>query len=116
MLYIDFEADRKAYKLRLTTRDVVTLEKRLGCNPLSIFGNGDRMPTITEMVAILHASLQTYQHGTTYDATLDIFDAWLADGHTPTDFFAVIIDIYRTGGLVAKEKAPKGEAEESEKN
>lgn len=116
MLYIDFEADRKAYKLRLTTRDVITLEKRLGCNPLSIFGAGDRVPSVTEMVSILHASLQTYQHGTTYDVALDIFDAWLADEHTVTDFIPVIIEIYRTGGLIAKEKAPKGEAEESGKN
>jgi hypothetical protein len=55
MLYIDFEADRKAYKLRLTTREVITLEKRLGCNPLMIFGAGDKVPSVTEMVAILHA-------------------------------------------------------------
>ena len=116
MLYIDFEADRKAYKLRLTTRDVITLEKRLGCNPLSIFGNGDRVPSVTEMVAILHASLQTYQHGTTYEVALDIFEAWLSDEHTITEFIPIIIEIYRTGGLIAKEKAPKGEAEESGKN
>ncbi len=116
MLYIDFEADNKAYKLRLTTRDVITLEKRLGCNPLSIFGAGDRVPSVTEMVAILHASLQTYQHGTTYDVALEIFDNWLADGHVITDFISIIIEIYRTGGLIAKEKAPTSEVEESEKN
>ena len=113
MLYIDFEADRKAYKLRLTTRDVITLEKRLGCNPVMIFGNGDRMPTITEMVAILHASLQTYHHGITFDAALDIFDAWLMDGHIPTDFLNIIVKIYQVSGLAER---AKGEAEESEKN
>ena len=116
MLYIDFEADRKAYKLRLTTRDVITLEKRLGCNPLGIFGAGDTIPSVTQMVAILHASLQTYQHGVTYDAALDIFDAWLADGHTITDFIPTIIEIYRTGGIIASEKRHNGEAEEEGKN
>jgi hypothetical protein len=116
MLYIDFEADRKAYKLRLTTRDVVALEKRLGCNPLSVFGAGDTIPSVTQMVAILHASLQTYQHGVTYENTLDIFDSWLADGHVMTDFIPTILDIYRTGGLIAPEKRNVSEAEEDEKN
>ena len=116
MLYIDFEADRKAYKLRLTTREVIALEKRLGCNPLSIFGAGDTIPSVTQMVAILHASLQAYHHGTTYDATLDIFDAWLSEGHAITDFIPTIIEIYRTGGLIAPDKRKNGEAEEEGKN
>lgn len=113
MLYIDFEADKKAYKLRLTTREIISLEKRLGCNPLSIFGAGDTIPSITQMVAILHAALQPYHHGTTFDAALDIFDGYLQE-HTVTDFIPVIIDIYRTGGLIAQEKSHP--VEEDEKN
>lgn len=115
MLYIDFEADKKAYKLRLTTREIISLEKRLGCNPISIFGAGDTLPSITQMVAILHAALQPYHHGITYDAALDIFDAYLGDGHTVTDFIPVIINIYRTGGIIAPEKSNPA-AEEDEKN
>jgi hypothetical protein len=116
MLYIDFEADRKAYKLRLTTREIIALEKRLGCNPVSIFGTGETIPSVTQMVAVLHAALQPYHHGTTFDVALDIFDSYLADGHTVTDFIPVIIDIYRTGGIIAKEKNKPGEAEEEVKN
>ena len=91
MNYIDFEAGNKAYRLRLTTRALVALEKQIGCNPLAIFGNGDSIPTITVMVAILHASLQAYNHGITMDDAYDIFDDYLADGHTMTDFLPVII-------------------------
>ena len=47
MLYYDFEAGNKAYKLRLNTRNIVGLEKVLGCNPLGIFGNGETLPTIS---------------------------------------------------------------------
>lgn len=54
MMYYDFEAGNKAYKLRLNTRNIVALEKALGTNPIGIFGAGDRIPTITEMVNILH--------------------------------------------------------------
>ena len=74
MMYIDFTAGGKEYKLRLNTRAIVALEKQLGMNPLAIFGNGDTMPTITTLVAILHASLQQYQHNITLDAAYDIFD------------------------------------------
>ena len=116
MLYIDFEADRKAYKLRLTTRDIITLEKRLGCNPLGIFGSGDTIPSVTQMVAILHSSLQYFQHGITFENALDIFDNWLADGHTVTDFIAIIIEIYRTGGIIASETRTTSEVAEDEKN
>lgn len=103
MVYHDFTAGDKTYKLRISTRNTVALEKQLGCNPLAIFGNGDRLPTITEMVNILNASLQQLNHGITLNDAYDIFDAWLADGHTTTDFIPEIIEIYRVSGLVGKE-------------
>lgn len=110
MMYVDFVAGDKEYKLRLTTRSVVSLEKQLGMNPLSIFGNGDILPSVTTMVTILHASLQNLQHGIDLTATYDIFDAYLADGHTMTDFLPVIVDIYRVSGLIKNDK------EDQEKN
>jgi hypothetical protein len=59
MNYIDFEAGNKTYKLRLNTRNIITLEKTLGCNPLHIFDTtGATLPSVTSMVAVLHASLQ----------------------------------------------------------
>ena len=74
MNYVDFIAGNKEYKLRLSTRNVVALEKGLECNPLMIFGAGDRIPTITNMVQILHASLQQYHHKITLDDAFDIFE------------------------------------------
>lgn len=100
MLYTDFTAGTKEYKLRLDTRNVIMLEKKLGCNPLSIFGDGDTIPTITTMVDILHASLQAYNHGITVNDAFDIFDAWLGDGHNTVDFVNVILEIYKVSGIV----------------
>lgn len=113
MNYVDFTAGNNEYKLRLSTRNTVALEKALGCNPIMIFGAGDRIPTITNMVQILHASLQQYQHKITFDDTFDIFDAYLADDHTPNDFVQVILDIYRVSGFM---KAEAKQEDESEKN
>ena len=103
MLYVDFTAGNKDYKLRINTRNTVVLEKQLGCNPLAIFGDGDRLPTITEMVNILYASLQQPNHGISLNDAYDIFDAWLEDGNTATDFIPIILDIYRVSGLISKD-------------
>lgn len=103
MMYYDFKAGDKEYKLRLSTRAIVALEKSIGCNPLMIFGNGDTVPTITVMVAVLHASLQQMNHGITLNDAYDIFDEYLADGNAPTDFIQVIIEIYQVSGLIPKE-------------
>ena len=103
MMYYDFKAGDKEYKLRLSTRAIVALEKSIGCNPLMIFGNGDTVPTITVMVAVLHASLQQMNHGISLNDAYDIFDEYLADGNAPTDFIQVIIEIYQASGLIPKE-------------
>ena len=109
MLYTEFVAGGKEYKLRLTTRNIIALEKSIGCNPLMLFGSGDRIPTITEMVAVLHSSLQSYQHGIALNEAFDIFDAFLADGNGITDFIPVMIDIYKASGLIAEQSKAEEE-------
>ncbi len=108
MLYFDFETNEQAYKLRLTTKDILNLEKKICCNPLSIFGAGDRIPSVTEMVTILHASLQSFHHGITLDNAANIFDTYLQD-HTVTDFVSVIVGIYKVSGIIPN-------TEDAEKN
>ena len=104
MNYINFEAGNKTYKLRLNTRNIVLLEKQLGCNPLNIFGASyDTVPTITVMVTILHASLQQYNHGISLNDAYDIFDEYLEEGHATTDFIPVIMEIYKASGIIPKD-------------
>lgn len=109
MMYYEFTAGNKEYKLRLTTRNIISLEKQLGCNPLGIFGNGEVLPTVTQMVAVLHASLQSMQHGIDMAAAFDIFDDFLADGHNMTDFLPVIVEVYKVSGLISKDKEVSSE-------
>ena len=107
MMYFDFEAGNKAYKLRLNTRNIVALEKQLNGNPLSIFGDGSKLPTVQELVAVLWASLQQYHHNITLNDAYDIFDAYLDDGHIMTDFFEVVINVYKVSGIIDKEVSEK---------
>lgn len=117
-MYFDFEAGNKAYKLRLTTKAVMNLESKIGCNPMMVFGNGNRIPTVTEMIHILHNSLTHFNHGITLNDAMGIFDAWLEDGHTPTDFIAVIVDIYKASGIIPADTETNDdeEGEDTEKN
>lgn len=110
MLYHDFTTGNKDYKLRLSIRNVVALEKLLGCNPLAIFGDGEAIPTVTVLVNILHASLQSYHHGITLDGAYDIFEEWLSNGHVVTDFIPVVIEVYKVSGII------KIDSEKTEKN
>lgn len=100
MVYVDFTAGNKDYKLRLNTRNTVALEKSLGCNPIAIFGNGDTLPTVTQMVNILYYSLQQLNHGITLEDAYNIFDSYLEDGNGATDFITVILDVYKVSGII----------------
>jgi hypothetical protein len=100
---MDFEAGNKNYKLRLNTRNTIELEKKLGCNPLGVFGDGSTLPTVSQMVTILWASLQQYNHGVSMNDAYEIFDNYLEDGHIMTDFFNVIIEVYKVSGLMPNE-------------
>ena len=106
MNYIEFEVGAKVYKLRLNTRNIVLLEKQIGCNPVSIFGDGDTIPSVTTMVAVLHASLQQYNHGITLNDAYNIFDEYMEE-HSAVDFLPVILDIYKASGIVPKENEEK---------
>ena len=104
-MFVNFEVKGESYKLRLTTRQIVLLEKQLGCNPLSIFGDGDTSPTITAMVAVLHASLQQYNHNISLTDAYNLFDDYLAEGHTMVEFIPIIFEVYKESGLIPKDKA-----------
>lgn len=100
MMFYDFEAGNKSYKLRLNTRNIVSLEKQLGCNPLAIFGDGSTIPTVSTMVSVLFHSMQQYNHGITLEGAYDLFDAYLEEGHSVTDFIPIILEIYKVSGII----------------
>lgn len=103
MMYYELPVGEKMYKLRLTTRSIVNLEKKIGCNPLAIFGKGDVVPTLTTMLTVFQYSLQPYMSDITENKAYDIFDEWLEDGHSLADFVPVILEIYKVSGLIKEE-------------
>lgn len=112
MMYVEFNAGNKEYKLKLNIGSIMALEKKIGVNPVAVFGldeNKPEIPTISTMVAILWASLQDAQHGISYADAQDIFQAWINDGNTPTDFIKVIMSVYRVSGIFKADSKADGE-------
>ena len=111
MMYVNFTAGNKEYRLRLNTRSLIQLEKQLGKNPVASFTeiSDENLPTITDMVNILYCSLLQYEHGITLNKAYDIFDDYIADGHNPMEFIHVIYEIFVESGLIPRQ-------DEEEKN
>lgn len=107
MTYTEMEAGGRTYRLRLTTQGIVALEKELGCNPLQMFMgiDEDKLPKLTEIIALLHQTLQPLEHGITKNDTYEIFDAFLADGHTMWDMIPVLIEVFQNAGFLPKDEA-----------
>ncbi len=108
-MYIDFNVKDKNYKLRLATRNIVALEKAIGCNPLGIFKSENELPEVTTMVTILFHSMQKFNHGISLTDAYDIFDEYLEE-HSATDFINVILDIYKVSGIIRNDENVKTDA------
>lgn len=109
-MYTEFTAGSRTYKLELTTRGLVQLEKDLGYNPLQMFMgiDADILPKISDMAHVLHRSITTFNHGITYDDTFDILDAFIKDGNTAWDIIPVLIGVFQEAGFMPKEEgSPK---------
>jgi len=112
MIYSDLIINDKQLKLRLDARGCVALERRLGKSPLNIFMTVDKsLPKLEELILILHASLQKYNQGYTEDKTYDLYDEYIEQGNTFTDFIPVVMDIFKVSGFF-KEEETKQEATE----
>lgn len=114
MVYYEFNVGDKEYKLRLSARSIVELEKKLGGNPLTIFlKNGEaKLPTLEDMIYVLHMSLQKFQHGISLDDVDDIVDEYL-EAKTLTDLMGEIMEVYKVSGIISEDEEDK-EAEGSE--
>lgn len=110
MLYTTIKIKDEEYKARLSARDCVELEKKLGDNPLNIFlrdAQSDKLPSIELLVAIFHQSLQKYHHSITLSDAYDLYDNYVDDGNTLEDFIPVILEIFEVSGFFRQPKEGK---------
>lgn len=107
MLYTTFEAVGKEYKLRLTAAASQNLEKKLGGkNPMDVVTSlsESRMPLVSDLLTILHASMQKFQSNVTYTDVLDMYDSYVDSGQSYMDLIPVLMEVFKVSGFFPKEK------------
>ena len=110
MLFSEIKIGDKELKLRLDAKGCVSLERKLGKNPLSIFMDSDKsLPKLEDLILILQASLQKYQNGYTEDKTYDLYDEYVEEGNTFADFIPVIMEIFKVSGFFKEEEIKNAE-------
>lgn len=103
-MFTELQIKNETYKLRLNTRSSVALERSLGKSPLSLLMRLDagELPTLTDMILILHAMLQPLNHGISLEKTYDLYDAYVEDGHGLFDLLPIIIEVFQESGYLTK--------------
>lgn len=110
MLYTTLTVKDIDYKCRLSAKACVELEKKLGTNPLNIFmeiANSGKVPELSTLITILHASMTQYQHNMTLDNVYELYDEMVDEGKTLMDLVPVIMDIFKVSGFFKEEVEEK---------
>lgn len=110
MRYTELRAGDKEYKLRLATAEIVNIEKKINGNVLDIFMKEGAIPSIGELMMVLHGSLQKFHHDIKLVDTYGIYDEYIDDGKTFEDLIEVIMDVFEVSGFFKKEQIEEGKA------
>lgn len=108
MLYSIWTVKNNDYKCALTSRACIDAEKKLGKSLLSVLtsmaNDATALPPLGDLLTILHASLQKYEHGIKMEGVYELYDAWIDEGHSYIDLIPIVIEIYQASGLIPKEE------------
>jgi hypothetical protein len=118
MLYTELKIGEESYKLRLTTKNSIQLERALGYNPIGMLMEIEKgkMPRLNDILIILHSMLQTYHHGMSMDKVYDLFDAYAEkEGKSMFDLIPVFVEVFQQSGYITKEVSVE-EVEDNSKN
>jgi len=102
-------------ELKLTGRDILNIEKRLGKSMMSLFMSGDgsmKLPPLNEMLIVLQGANQT--HGVSDSDIIKAFENYFDAGHAPMELFSVLTDLFRESGFFGKQDSDSKTNTESE--
>lgn len=103
----------KELKCRLTTQNIVNLEKKLGGKNVLKVIMDEQIPSLDIVLNTLHASLQTLEHGYTMDKVYQLYDEYVEEGKTYTDLVPELISVLEVSGFF---KRPPQEQEDQNQN
>lgn len=105
MLYRTLTVGGEEYKLRLTTKHTVELEKKLGGNPVNGLMNmrNGQLPSATFVSTCLHACLQPLNKDMSMDKVYDLMDKAAEEGKGTLELLDVITNVFQDCGLIPKD-------------
>ena len=100
--HVELKVGEKVLKLGMKTRQVVALEKALERSPLNILMDAQEgaLPSINDMIIIVRAALQQYEHGYNMEAVYDLYDEYIAEGNTMMELIPIVIDVLSVSGYI----------------
>jgi hypothetical protein len=107
MLYTTLTIGNTEYKLRAPAAAIIELEKKLGGkNPLSVLMTVQQgeIPSVGNLLLILHASLQKFHHNMTFEKVLNLYDDYVDAGYSYTDLIPVMIEAFKVSGFFKQAK------------
>lgn len=110
MRYTEFKVGDKEYKLRLSTNEIVNIEKKIGSNVLKIFMDKDNIPTMEQLMLVLHGALQKFHHNITLKDVYDIYDEYVDNGGTFEGLIEIILDVFEVAGFFKEEDLKKAKS------
>lgn len=102
MLYTQLQFGSRELKLRLGAANVIALEKQLGGrSPLDVLMGVERgeMVSVTNLLTILHAAAQKFQHGVSMQDIMNLYDEYVDAGNTYTELMPALLDVLKVSGF-----------------
>lgn len=111
-MFTELIINGEIYKLRLTTKASVSLERALGYNPITMLMDIEKgkMPKLNDVLIMLQAMLTTYHHNMNMERVFDLFDEYVAEGGSMFDLIPVFVKVFEQSGYISA-TAGKEEAE-----
>jgi hypothetical protein len=103
MLYTELNIGNECYKLRLTTKASVSLERALGYNPITMLMDIEKgkMPKLNDILIMLQAMLTTYHHNMNMERVFDLFDEYVAEGGSMFDLIPIFVKVFEQSGYIS---------------
>jgi len=108
MRTVDFKLEEKTYQLKLTTSNLVQLERKLGAHPMTLLMDIENniLPKTEDLLWILFYALQwKYENSfEDFESVESLYDKYVDEGNDYTKLIVVIVELFRVSGLIPNNK------------
>lgn len=112
-------SENEVYNLRLRTIDTIKLEQKLNKNVMDIFMelSNNKLPKLSDLLMIIaYSAKANHQYELTEKNVFNVYDRYLESGKSMFDLIPLIIEIFKTNGLIPEsvdvQNMPNAENEE----